>query len=298
MILSNTVEDIAYCIEESKKYRSALRENVKLELKRDVDGEGPFEEGDENLKSLFWFRQYYNPSFRTETSDISWQELLDLEESFFSDGFIVDNEFFERMGYPAKTTGLNYSPLLHKKVKAALEIIRETAPELLDKINEVIKGYACVSTVDQTRAFSDPKFYGLIFFETTFFEKETDFEIAANIIHECGHQELFVETGRDSLIPEEFAKEVFSPIRNSYRPSIGVYHAMFVHARVISWCKRIIESGSIRYSDIAKEYLETEQAQLKGSLESLKDIKFSERGQEIYDRIANGGFLSESTISA
>ena len=292
MILSNTLHDIPYCIKESHDYREALRKAVLAGNKEGSKGdETPCME-DDQLKSLLWFRQYYNPKFRSETADASWQELLDLEKSFFSDGFLVKNEFFERMGFPKKTLRVNVSPVLQTKIKAAVEIIRETWPELLDKVNEVVRAYACIDTEDDTRAFSDPKFYGLIFLETVFFEKEDNFEIAANIVHECAHQELFVETSRDSLIPDDYGKEVFSPIRKSYRPAIGVYHAMFVHARVISWCKRIIASGNPAYLEDAKKCLATEQRRLKGSLESLKVVELSERGQEIYDRIASGDFLS------
>jgi len=140
-----------------------------------------------------------------------------------------------------------------------------------------------------------PKEFGLVTLNAEHYHRASAHELATSLIHEAAHHALFVETARDPLIPQDFAKLLWSPLRKEMRPAIGVVHAVFTIARIGQWAKSLHDRtpGPLVAAEIDR--LRTKYfTGLRETMENLQSMRFSPQGQRIFDDITGSISVWES----
>lgn len=97
--------------------------------------------------------------------------------------------------------------------------------------------------------------------------------LALTLIHESSHLKLFTAFMDDEIVLNEPSETFSSPLRREARPMVGIYHAAFVLARMITFLGDVEKSGK------AEALLGEEASKINGKLDSL--IKHFEAGHDV-----------------
>ncbi len=171
----------------------------------------------------------------------------------------------------------------------ALAMIRKYWPEAATEFAAHLASVVWIKH-RETYSASDPKLYGVIFLNKAYFKAHALVEMATDIIHEAAHHTLFVETAIDPMIPKNFAKSLFSPIRQAERPAIGVLHGLYSMIRMLLWARRLTtaEPGRADFMSESERMDGLFRDGLRPAIEELKGVGLSPGGQaliEAMDRV-------------
>lgn len=138
----------------------------------------------------------------------------------------------------------------------------------------------------ENRGFSSITSRGVIF--RSFPSWATAWDVAFDVIHELGHQSLFVWQSIDKIISSDPNAPVFSLIRKGYRPAMQTFHGAIALAFMV-YLQRAY-SDNVDCQNVAMErgrwYAGTLNDSLGLALESLKaDCQFTDIGKYIYNEM-------------
>lgn len=163
-------------------------------------------------------------------------------------------------------------------ILSGMKLIEELWPDAYEETTSI-----CIAATwfknSKKNTFSSPKVHGLIYLNESTQEKDT-FSIATSIVHETAHQALFIETAIDRLIPNDFAKPIFSPIRNEYRPAIGALHGLFAMSRMLIWSNHV-KNLNKKHSARADKLKNSLVPKIKDAIDTLRVLELSDRGNAL-----------------
>ena len=261
------------------RYWRALREGAERSLGVESLADAP-------ERSYLWPRLIYDKTLKDSLSGRPLKSWLELERAEFS-GFPMRNSpaFVARLA-DASPQGIRHVPGddgAAANLNAAMALLAEVWPDAAAELDQAILGVAWTSSDDgRAESFSDPQRFGVIHVDSTTYRAAPAAKVATALVHEAAHHALFVETSIDPLIPEDYQKPVFSPIRRETRPAIGVLHGAFAASRMGQWARRLAArrgdgTASAEVSRLRSRYL----LGLRPALDGLREIRFSARGTRL-----------------
>ena len=214
-----------------------------------------------------------NRQIEAERSGIS-----DIRELKDPTGLLVNSKPFANFIQHPLIDSNSLEGKFSETLKESLELINEIWPEAYREFLSLCASVAWFSG-DIHRSYSSPKLFGTIFVNPGV----VDFgvvELANSIVHEMGHQALFVETARDRLIPDEFTKPVFSPFKNESRPAIAALHALVAMARMIKFSELL--RSKQRFPEYASRTLSKLIPMFSAGLELERQVRLSPAGVDLF----------------
>lgn len=135
-------------------------------------------------------------------------------------------------------------------IEHGLKIIATVDPEQFDEINNHIKNYILIKS-DKMRAGST--FDALGFMYIAVFPPEKDvFDAADYIVHETAHHYIYALSTLDPLVLNDMNSLYASPLRKDPRPMLGIFHAIFVIAKLIAFLKKLITQSHLHSIDLSR----------------------------------------------
>lgn len=166
------------------------------------------------------------------------------------------------------------------KIVRGLEIVRrECHGHYKDIVNFV--RYIVLTRNASFRGSSSTYHYGMVYFCPE--RSWTEIDWAEELIHEASHQVLECVAFEDKLFDnDELALTPMfeAPIRKDLRPAFGVFHALFVVARIKQFYDSLEDKGALEFGK--KEYVEGLTARALKTIEPMSALSFITRtGKEI-----------------
>lgn len=184
---------------------------------------------------------------------------------------------------------LQHSLNLQKVLKEALKLISRVDDDLYKEMLEFVSEFMIIQS-NAITAGSSFDLFGLIYINMVN-SNCSKIRMADIIIHEAAHLYLYCMSAEDPLVLNEYSEEFFSPIKGKNRPMIGIYHAAFVLARVLSF---LFKARKVENLLSKTELIEAEQLiqrYTKIVVESLHTVRskaqLSEKGNEIISYVDN-----------
>jgi HEXXH motif-containing protein len=132
----------------------------------------------------------------------------------------------------------------HQALDAALAVLKDRAPHTHAALTGWIPRILVVQGVPQSG--SSPRFFGCILMPAEAFET-APIVLAADLVHELAHQELFVLNAYDRLVsPHADETWRFSVFAGFARPTMGRLHASHALFRMIQLCRQTGTGAFIR----------------------------------------------------
>ncbi|MCS4089637.1 aKG-HExxH-type peptide beta-hydroxylase [Rhizobium sp. BK176] len=131
------------------------------------------------------------------------------------------------------------------QIARGLEVVKQTCPGHYNDIVNFVR-YISLTRDASFRGSSSTYHYGMVYFCPE--RSWTEIDWAEELIHEASHQVLECVAFEDKLFDnDELAlKPMFeAPIRKDLRPAFGVFHALFVVARIKQFYETLERSGHL-----------------------------------------------------
>ncbi|MGE0527332.1 MAG: HEXXH motif-containing putative peptide modification protein [Bdellovibrionales bacterium] len=127
-----------------------------------------------------------------------------------------------------------FTPLEEERIRSASEQIARLAPAMAKEYHQWITHFLKLEGVP-FRSASHPHAFGCIFLSSRI-AAMTPVELATSLVHEMGHQDLFLLNIIDRLIQKEADyKLAHAPFQGTCRPPIGRLHSYFALYRMIQF---------------------------------------------------------------
>jgi hypothetical protein len=291
----SVVFDLDTSAERTRRYWRALRDQGISRLGAGLPPEAP-------ARSFLWpFLTYAGDPARAFASRSLKSRLDDERRDFTGFPMAAPGEFLAELGV-GDAPGYTFVPAAevarapNENLRQAVRLIEAVWPEAGAEIGSALLGVAWIrSPGGGIVSGCGPKEFGMVLLNAEHYHRASAHELATSLIHEQAHHALFVETARDPLIPEDFAKPLWSPLRKEMRPAIGVLHAVFTIARIGQWAKKLHEKtpGTLVAAEIERlraKYF----TGLRATMENIKSVRVSPQGQRILDDIAGSISVWES----
>lgn len=109
---------------------------------------------------------------------------------------------------------------------------------------------------------------------------ENLFQLMLNLIHEAGHQLLFLLQSADPLVLDPRMK-VYSPVRRVDRPVLRSMHACSASVMMIEFCAEIVRNGAWSPDSLrlAAKHSEAQSLGLRVSLKALAEVGLTDMGK-------------------
>ena len=268
--------DVEYSSRRAARYWNAIKQKAFK-----VYGFGKNHPASPTLKSISWSALIFQPAVAKAIQEEYSNPLIDIdnEENNSFQGIhlirktsFVDlclqstgNEFEYIFGIDASYVTL---------IEQALELIISHWPDAHNEVFSLIRGIARIrsSSIDN---FSDPKLFGLIHLRID--QDKDPLDYAIDLIHEAAHHALFIESATDQILRDP-SQRLYSAIRKSYRPAIGVYHGAVATGRMLEFLRRIRSQSINRDERVASIVTKLIQDQAL-HLEQLSEIKMTTTGR-------------------
>lgn len=132
--------------------------------------------------------------------------------------------------------------------------------------------------------FSSHLAKGAIFLSVPKMKNDNELQLAINMVHELGHQCLYIYQTADPIIADELDKPIYSFVRKAMRPAIQSFHASVALAFMTKFLDEIKNQdvASSSYFTKTKEKLQSEFIR---SLSSFSEVKFTKIGQLLFDEL-------------
>ena len=163
---------------------------------------------------------------------------------------------------------LNYQ----QKIVSALALIKKYSVGFYNDVTSFIRYITLVKNAS-FRGSSSTYHYGMVYFCPEPSWSELDW--AEELIHEASHQLLECIVFNNKLFDnDELAAEpqFRAPIRQDLRPAYGVYHALFVVARIKQFYSILEEQGQIDRR--SKQYIEKLTQRSVALIRPMSELKF------------------------
>ena len=163
----------------------------------------------------------------------------------------------------------------------ALSIVKESNTDIAELFSEVVKHVVPINTAKMKArnniGFSTHLAKGSIFLSVP----STTLPLVINIVHELGHQCLYLYQTADPIIAQGLDTPIFSYVRKTHRPAIQSFHATVALAFMVRFLKQIQPSrGEKSY---CQHVLQRLRSDFKRSLDEYDSVVFTELGQVLYE---------------
>ena len=139
----------------------------------------------------------------------------------------------------------------HKsKLSQALSVISETWPEMAEEISLCIQRIG-IFRGDTAIGWAEFNSHGEIYLREDHLTEQSAEKLAEDIIHESSHVRLNALFSRKIVVLNDMTAKYSSPLRRDKRPMAGVFHQMYVLARLDEFYRRL--KGQAVHGDVAKK---------------------------------------------
>lgn len=216
---------------------------------------------------------------------------LDAETACFDRGMLTKPATWKQLAGVGRLVDYDLVPDVseedHARLADALAMIRAYWPQAAQEYMAHVRGIVWIKH-RETYSGSDPKLYGVIFLNKAYFRAHAIVEMATDIVHESAHHTLFVESAIDPMFAGDFAKQIYSPIRQGDRPAIGVLHGVFSMLRMLMWSRHLTSKAPAR-ADFRAEQDRMDalfRDGLKPAIADLSDVGLTPGGRALVDAMA------------
>lgn len=167
-------------------------------------------------------------------------------------------------------------------LNAALELVQGSSEDVAELFSEVVKHVVPINTArlgHQRKGvgFSTHLAKGSIFLSVP----SEKLQLAINIVHELGHQCLYLYQTADQIIAQGLDTPVFSYVRKTHRPAIQAFHATVALAYMVRFLSQVKPHREDQgYCQQALQMLKDDFIR---SLDVYDSVVFTELGQVLYD---------------
>lgn len=190
-----------------------------------------------------------------------------------------------REGREIKENEMVLKPLLtedienyKEQITQAIKMIEKYDPDLYAEFKEYV--YAIKIFVgDYMIASSSFDTFGTIFISTPPENRDPVLFYLEHLAHELSHLHLYALMGDDKIVLNSPQKTYRSPIRPDPRPMHGIFHAVFVLARLNRLFKRILSNEKI--PELEKRFQKDREDFLDGLKTVKKYSKLTEKGKHL-----------------
>ena len=164
----------------------------------------------------------------------------------------------------------------------ALDTVQEGDTDIAKLFSEVVKHVVPINTgklkyQSNGVGFSTHLAKGSIFLSVP----SRKLQLAINIVHELGHQCLYLYQTADSIIDRGLDTPVFSYVRKTHRPAIQSFHAMVALAFMVRFLSQVVPER--KEKDYYQQVLQRLRSDFKRSLNEYDSVVFTELGQVLYE---------------
>jgi len=242
--------------------------------------------------NLFSFKLYEEIPKPTDITAVDCKKHLFALEQFFSNPSSNSNSSELKPLTSLRSrieTEVSHINSFAVRVKDALSHLKNYAPNNWKRINFLIKEIIPLSTKNRIiskskigRGSSAIYYCGGIFIDPpeNVDEDEELIQLLMNIVHEAGHQAMYILQSTDNLALDA-NQTVYSPIRKTDRPILKSIHAIAAISGMILLCEELLDKDlwSVKSKDIVHRHYKELKANLLLGLSGLKDKELTEIGQ-------------------
>lgn len=150
------------------------------------------------------------------------------------------------------------------QIREALDMLSLHAPRLMGEMEEIVTTIILAQGVDEAHPEEAGTFQGssaLRAFGGIIVDIEPSpslIDAVALLVHEAAHNVLFALAPKDGVVRNGLEERYSSPLRDDLRPLEGIFHAVFVVARMAFAMRELIGSGQLtpEQAERAAEILE------------------------------------------
>lgn len=143
------------------------------------------------------------------------------------------------------TPRLNIFPLIHwnkddfppPAFHGSLDLLKTLDPSLFLEMKSYVSRIKFFSS-DALNSVTSPRYFGAIYMRLPFTEEDPETFFLDTLVHETSHLHLFAIIDRNILILNDEQDLYSSPLKKDKRPMVGVFHAVFVLARMVRILRR------------------------------------------------------------
>jgi hypothetical protein len=162
-------------------------------------------------------------------------------------GFVTTMRAYEPRGKNGETTlvlpilGMDLSP--HREsISEAVRLIAEADPGIKSEYDELVTRIKLFQG-RVLRGETNTRVYGAVFFRLPPPGYDQIVYWIEHLVHEIAHLRLELLRVHDPLVKNDLVPRFQAPFRRDPRPMLGVYHATFVTARMMSVLRKLFDAG-------------------------------------------------------
>lgn len=194
-----------------------------------------------------------------------------------------------------------YSPIFNNpeaisiflsNIDAALEIINQSTPWALDVFESIISEICPIAPSRSNKikcdfGFSDLRVIGTIFTSVRD-SKNFIYNTAQSLIHELGHNVVFLFQSGQDLFEDKSTTHIYSGIRKVERPIYGAFHGVVALAYMKVLAKANLEGNNFEFiSEMDLNQLYSAYAEgIRQGLSALDSSKLTKLGETILSELA------------
>lgn len=156
------------------------------------------------------------------------------------DDFASDSLLHTQMGVIPAGAG----PRMHRKLTGALDLIADLSSQawqdITDVTTEIVAAYGTMRGLTTFDGCSSLERYGSILINMR--RDRTPLGLAETLVHESAHGLLFALSCNEHRVLNPPSERHASPLRHDPRPLDGIYHAVFVLARMFAFVSDVAQS--------------------------------------------------------
>jgi len=223
-----------------------------------------------------------------EPDDFSIKPLS--ENTMHSDDvFLLKRAFADDVGLTTTLIAPSLQEVEHgtNLVNEAIQVLTQTAPDWMEELLLLAKQiyFAVAESETELRFAGAAVFdaYGAVLMNPLGFRSVAATLMA--LIHESSHQQMFLYHLDDPILHNDASAAYTSPLRRQPRPMEGIFHALWVSARMVAAAEAILKSPQrpIWAEDLHQQQILAYDAFRDCEQTVAKHAKLSELGQDLFE---------------
>lgn len=174
-----------------------------------------------------------------------------------------------------------------RELREAMDLISTADHTFIDNLERLIHWYIPVTTPDVRtvhNSFSVNTLVGAIFLSRA----SSPLVLAEAMLHEYYHNELWMVMHLSAHVRSRSESSYYSPWRDDARPTIGLYHAIYVYSRLLAFFESCEAArGCAEYRAAVRFRRESVYFQLRTALRVLRHEDLTEVGQSVVSELTN-----------
>lgn len=203
-----------------------------------------------------------------------------------NENFYLDFSFFSEISISKEVDKVHcttYEGYPAKLIVETLSVIEKIWPDAYSELQSIVSGIV-FKQEKYPLGFSDPAILGVLFYSVSL-KNLSPIQFASYIVHEVGHQSLFVECSKNRIFEGSESTPLYSPLRDETRTQLGVLHSAIAISRMANWNKLVLESTNVKLDKCTLKSIENDFFKLiykyESTIQLLETIKFQVSGNRI-----------------